>query len=156
VINNYFGPENNKNFYSQFGQDIFVLRDVFKDKKNGFFIVKDFKDQHCKDGVETHPVGEKYYQVHPKQRKLEDHIKESIKEMINAKAKPALIRETMSKKCSTKIQPKQIYNLKTQLEDLRFPTQVTDVEQINQFIDERKLIDGHNGFNCTYDIDTNE
>ena len=50
----------------------------------------------------------------------------------------------------------QLYNLKTQLEDLRFPTLVTDVEQINQFIDVRKLIDGHNGFNCTYDIDTNE
>ena len=34
-------------------------------KKKGVFIVKDFIDHHCKDGVATHTIGEQYYKLHP-------------------------------------------------------------------------------------------
>ena len=42
--------------------------------------------------------------------------------MIIAKAKPALIRETVANKFNIKIQPKQIYNLKNNLEGIEFPS----------------------------------
>ena len=124
-------------------------------KKKGVFIVKDFIDHHCKDGVATHPIGEQYYKLHPNQRKIDSPIKASIKEMINTKAKPALIRETVANKFNIKIQPKQIYNLKNNLEGIEFPVDATDTEKIHSFVDKRREIDGHNGFNFTYDIDSN-
>ena len=34
-------------------------------KKKGVFILKDFIDHHCKDGVATHTIGEQYYKLHP-------------------------------------------------------------------------------------------
>ena len=93
--------------------------------------------------------------MHPNQRKIDSPIKESIQEMINAKAKPALIREAVAKKFNIRIQPKQIYNLKTNLEELKFPIDATDTEKINEFVTKSREKDGHNGFNFTYDIENN-
>lgn len=37
-INNDFKSDDDKDSYSQFGQDIFVLKKIFKNKNNGFFV----------------------------------------------------------------------------------------------------------------------
>ena len=123
--------------------------------KKKIFIVKDFIDHHRKDGIDTHPIGEKYFKLHPNQRKIDSPIKESIQEMISARAKPAIIREIVSKKFNIKVQSKQIYNLKNNFQEFEFPVDATETEKINEFVNRSREKDGHNGFNFTYDIENN-
>jgi len=70
--------------------------------------------------------------------------------MIKTQAKPELIKSTMNEKYGLKLQSSDISNKRKQvLKD--FNPDLTDLQNIDQFIKKRNVIDGHNGFQIAYD-----
>lgn len=94
------------------------------------------------DHNNTHPLTEQFYQLHPKQRKLNQEEKETVIQMINAKAKPAAIVESIKNKTGKLITTKDVNNIKQAVikdirpqisENIIMSNEIEDDENPNSF-----------------------
>ena len=129
----------------------------YQPKKNNF-IVKQYIDHHevvddnnQPTGVLSHPVTLDHYKFHRNQRVMSDNIKKQVEDMWTTKSKPALILQQINQEHNTKFLIKDIYNLLQKLSDDKFePSIQSNIEKLQAFIQKRREIDGHDGFNFTF------
>ena len=121
---------------------------IYQEKK-GKYLIKQFNDDH----KNTHPLTDDFFKFHPNQRKLNQEQEQVVFNMLTSGAKPALVVNTMQKQTGKKITTKDIHNIRQKLsnkdiiEDL---TNNNDMNLLNNWIEKRIKIDGHNGFSFTF------
>ena len=123
-----------------------------KAKPNACFVITKFNDSHNN----THPCTEDYYNRYINNNKPSEAQTELIKGMYEAKAKPALIQQSINKQFNTKINQRQIYNIGAQLLKDNFNGEEDEIKKIEAFIEERIKIDGTNNFDLSYDTSGGE
>ena len=88
--------------------------------------------------------------VHRNQRQLDDEQLQQVELMFKQnKSKPAEIQQLINKKFNLNLQLSDINNLKQKFKS-DFNYDLTDIQNVDQLIQERIKIDGHNGFQIAY------
>lgn len=100
------------------------------DAKTNIYLIKHIFNDHNN----THPLTEVFYQSHPKQRKLNEEEKETVIQMINAKAKPAVIVESIKNKTGKIITTKDVNNIKQSVNKEILP-QISEITNISNDIE---------------------
>ncbi len=117
----------------------FTIRVNLNERTNKFEI-KQFNNAH------NHDLLKDDFLLHPNQRQLTTEMQTAIKQALETKGKPELIRQQIEDRFNVKIAPKQIYNVQRGQK-----SGWQDVQKIEDFISEMIAKDGENNFDFTYD-----
>ena len=124
------------------------LRLTYQEKK-GKYLIKSFENDHNN----THPTTEEFFKFNPTQRKLDQEQQQMVYNMLTSGAKVALVADTMQKLTGKKVTTRDIHNIRTKLSNHEIIEDLTNDKQMNQlnnWIEKRTKIDGHNAFSFTF------